>query len=72
MMKLNNCGVASSKSELQKYLGEETEEHSNKFDILGWWKINSTRFLVLSHLACDVLAIPIRTVASESALALVG
>ncbi|CAN6253636.1 unnamed protein product [Urochloa humidicola] len=34
-MKMNNCGVTSSKSELQKYLGEETEEHSSKFDILG-------------------------------------
>ncbi|CAO2144646.1 unnamed protein product, partial [Urochloa humidicola] len=71
-MKMNNCGVTSSKSELQKYLSEETEEHSSKFDILGWWKINSTRFPVLSHLARDVLAIPISTVASESAFSTGG
>jgi hypothetical protein len=32
---MNNCGVTSSKSELEKYLREENEEQSNKFDILG-------------------------------------
>jgi hypothetical protein len=71
-LKMNNCGVTSSKSELEKYLSEENEEQSNKFDILGWWKINSTRFPVLSRLARDVLAVPISTVASESAFSTGG
>jgi hypothetical protein len=26
----------------------------NKFDILAWWKVNSSRFLVLAQLARDV------------------
>ncbi|XVF28928.1 hypothetical protein REPUB_Repub15cG0075100 [Reevesia pubescens] len=35
------------------------------FDILLWWKLN--KFPVLSHIARDVLAVSISTVASESA-----
>ena len=38
-----------------------------KFEILGWWKANLDRYQVLSKLARDVLAVPISTVASESA-----
>ena len=38
-----------------------------KFEILGWWKTNSNRYQVLFKLIRDVLAVPISTVASESA-----
>ncbi|GJV35188.1 zinc finger BED domain-containing protein RICESLEEPER 2-like protein [Tanacetum coccineum] len=54
------------KSELDRYLNEDVEDESDKFDILNWWKVNSPRFPVLSLLARDVLVIPISTVASES------
>ncbi|GFZ13130.1 hypothetical protein Acr_23g0015150 [Actinidia rufa] len=32
-----------------------------------WWKINSSKYRILSQIARDVLAIPVSTVASESA-----
>jgi len=75
-MKLNS-GTASScsrgsRTELDRYLAEECEEDCKKFDILTWWKGQSTRFPILSSLARDVLAIPISTVASESAFSTGG
>jgi hypothetical protein len=71
-MKLNNCSTSTNKSELEKYLAKETEDPESKVDILAWWKVNSNRFLVLGHMARDVLAIPITTVASESAFSTGG
>ncbi|KAM0898974.1 hypothetical protein ACQ4PT_021594 [Festuca glaucescens] len=72
-MRLNTCASNSSKSELEKYLAEDCEDiESTNFDILAWWKTNSSRFPVLARLARDVLAIPISTVASESAFSTGG
>ncbi|XP_019169717.1 PREDICTED: zinc finger BED domain-containing protein RICESLEEPER 2-like [Ipomoea nil] len=59
-------------TELDMYLSEGIVEEEESFDILGWWKINSARFPVLSKLARDVLAIPISTVALESAFSTSG
>ncbi|KAG6713707.1 hypothetical protein I3842_05G167000 [Carya illinoinensis] len=56
-----------SKSELEIYLSEKCEKDDAKFDLLTWWKVNSFRYRVLSRVARDVLAIPISTMASESA-----
>jgi hypothetical protein len=39
---------------------------------LMWWKINSSKFLVLAEVAQDVLPIPITIVASESAFSTGG
>ena len=38
-----------------------------KFEILGWWKVNSDRYQMLSKMARDVLVVPVSTVVSESA-----
>ncbi|KAM3268732.1 hypothetical protein P3S67_030696 [Capsicum chacoense] len=60
-------GGSSSKFELKKYLAEEIEPDSEKFVILGWWKVNEPRFPILAEMARDVLAISISSVASECA-----
>ncbi|KAL4387019.1 hypothetical protein GQ457_09G022130 [Hibiscus cannabinus] len=65
-------GGEDQTSELDKYLGEATENHDDGFDILLWWKVNSPRFPALSKMAKDVLAIPLSTVASESAFSTGG
>ncbi|XP_070036016.1 zinc finger BED domain-containing protein DAYSLEEPER-like [Nicotiana tomentosiformis] len=59
-------GGIDLKTELDKYLGEDVEEEKDKFDVLGWWKLNSPRFPTLANMARDMLAIPIFSVASES------
>ncbi|KAA8523504.1 hypothetical protein F0562_009927 [Nyssa sinensis] len=58
---------ASSKTEVDRYLEDSLECHTSNFEILGWWKMNSSRYRILSQVARDVLAIPISTIASESA-----
>ncbi|XP_022748818.1 zinc finger BED domain-containing protein RICESLEEPER 2-like [Durio zibethinus] len=60
-------GKDEHKSELAKYLSEEPDnDDSDDFDVLTWWKLNSHRFPILFHLARDVLAILISTIAFES------
>ena len=41
---------------IDRYLEEDTEEDSEKFDILGWWRTNSARYAVVSKMARDVLS----------------
>jgi hypothetical protein len=60
------------KSKLDRYLMEEIEKPNENFDILNWWKMNSTKFLVLAHITRIVLAILITTIASESAFSTGG
>jgi hAT family C-terminal dimerisation region/Domain of unknown function (DUF4413) len=58
-----------SKSDLEVYLGEPRfviEDEEISFDVLKWRSQNCSKFPILSKLACDVLCIPITTVASES------
>ena len=62
-----------SKSELDRYLLESFEDPDvEDFDILTWWKMKSSRYQVLSQIVRDVLAIPVSTVASESAFSTGG
>ncbi|XP_072147896.1 zinc finger BED domain-containing protein RICESLEEPER 2-like [Setaria viridis] len=71
-MRLDGGGNGTTKSELEKYFAEENEEDKKDFEILEWWKDNAHRFPILSHMARDLLAIPISTVASESAFSTGG
>lgn len=55
-------------------MDEETLPHDENdyFDVLGWWKLEGTRYPTLRQIARDILAIPITTVASESAFSTSG
>ncbi|KAG8386871.1 hypothetical protein BUALT_Bualt03G0194000 [Buddleja alternifolia] len=61
-----------SKSELARYLLDGCEKSSKDFDVLNWWKVNTPKYPVLSKVARDVLAIPVSTIASESAFSTSG
>ena len=70
-------GSPELSNELDLYLMEKIEKiaKSNlgtKFDILLWWRVNSANYPILSSIARDVLAIPVSTVASESAFSTGG
>lgn len=60
-------------TELDQYLTEKLLPFDQKnFDILVWWGSNGSKFPVLQRIARDILAIPISTVASESAFSMSG
>ena len=63
-----------AKSEVERFLGEsrEVEEKDNNFNLLGWWKNNGSKYPILSYVARDIFAIPVSTVASESAFSTGG
>ncbi|GAU23634.1 hypothetical protein TSUD_386230 [Trifolium subterraneum] len=55
------------KNEVDLYLMENLEKKSPGFDLLNWWKVNSTKYPILAQMARDILVIPLSTIASESA-----
>ncbi|OMP00267.1 hypothetical protein CCACVL1_03412 [Corchorus capsularis] len=65
-------GKEENRSELDVYLKEDLEKKAGDFDVLGWWKMNSPRFPILSCMVRDVLVVPVSTVASESAFSTGG
>lgn len=56
------------KSDLDVYLEEGRYgcDASANLDILAWWKGERLRFPILSKMACDILSVPVTTVASEA------
>ncbi|XP_071722691.1 zinc finger BED domain-containing protein DAYSLEEPER-like [Rutidosis leptorrhynchoides] len=64
----------SEKSQLDKYLEEPRLNYQDyeNLDVLAYWKDRATRFPELTRMACDVLSIPITTVASESTFSIGG
>ncbi|XP_016665604.1 zinc finger BED domain-containing protein DAYSLEEPER isoform X1 [Gossypium hirsutum] len=67
---LNESSTMSEKSQLDIYLEEPALELNSQIDVLDYWSKSSVRYNELSLLARDLLAIPISTVASESAFSM--
>ncbi|CAN0845434.1 Zinc finger BED domain-containing protein RICESLEEPER 2 [Linum grandiflorum] len=65
---------SSVNSELDHYLDEDVVPRSRdiEFDILGWWRANAAKYPTLHEIARDILAVPITSVASESAFSAGG
>jgi len=47
-------------------------EPEGELDVLMWWSENSNRYPVMARMAREILAIPVSTVASESAFSTSG
>lgn len=41
-------------------------DYETHFDALKWWRVNQLKYSRLSKMVCDILSIPITTVALES------
>ncbi|XP_042514460.1 zinc finger BED domain-containing protein RICESLEEPER 2-like [Macadamia integrifolia] len=65
-----------NKSQLDIYLDEPkvpfNDNEYDEYDVLAFWKANGSRYPDVARMARDVLAIPVSTVASESAFSAGG
>ena len=68
---IQTCG-SNQTSKLDRYLNEDVENDIKNFDILGWWKVNSHKFPILSQLAKYVLDILVSIVSFESSFSTRG
>ncbi|CAN1251051.1 Putative AC transposase [Linum perenne] len=60
--------TTSVTTELDHYLAEALIPRTSvDFDVLMWWRLNGAKYPTLQEMARDLLAIPITSVASESA-----
>ncbi|KAL4557470.1 hypothetical protein LXL04_035648 [Taraxacum kok-saghyz] len=69
----NDVDDVMEKSELEAYIESLPEKlNSESFEILKWWSDKCTTYKVLSSMVKDILAVPVSTVASESAFSTSG
>ncbi|CAN1185501.1 Putative AC transposase [Linum perenne] len=60
-------------NELDAYLDAKLEIIKNpEFNVIDWWKTERTKYKILSKMACEIMVIPITSVASESAFSAGG
>ncbi|KAA0039652.1 zinc finger BED domain-containing protein RICESLEEPER 2-like isoform X3 [Cucumis melo var. makuwa] len=62
----NKTCLDDAKTEVARYLDEARIE-DEYLDLLNWWKVNSSRFKIISQVARDIYSNPISTVPFESA-----
>ncbi|CAN1291855.1 Putative AC9 transposase [Linum perenne] len=62
-----NASSEDAGTELDSYLFAKVLPRTEDFDVLLWWKANALTYPTLAMIARDVLAVPVTTVASESA-----
>lgn len=61
-----------SKSELDQYLEESLLPRVHEFDVIGWWKLNKSKYPTLSKMARDMLSVPVSTVGPDLVFDTVG
>lgn len=64
--------IENQKTQLELYLDAPRVDRNSKIDVLNFWKAEQFRYPQVAAMARDVLAIPISTVASESAFSMGG
>ncbi|KAL2905793.1 putative AC transposase [Bienertia sinuspersici] len=68
----HSCSSRTAKSDVDSYLNLPFVVDHDGFDILEYWKAQSVSYPTLALMARDILAIPITSVASESAFSAGG
>ena len=64
--------AARLQGEIDMYLTDGLVPYTEVFSVLDWWKVAGTRYPTLRKVARDIFAIPVTTVASESAFSTSG
>ncbi|KAF4348757.1 hypothetical protein F8388_021958 [Cannabis sativa] len=74
LIKLKFVSSEEITNDLDDYLNDRKEKllENVDFDILDWWKRNSSKYPIVSRIARDVLAVQMSSVASESAFSTGG
>ncbi|XP_024962964.1 zinc finger BED domain-containing protein RICESLEEPER 2-like [Cynara cardunculus var. scolymus] len=68
----NQHDDSGTTTELDNYLKDKLLPKDMELDLLLWWKTNGFKYPTLQRMARDILAVPILTVASESAFSTGG
>ena len=62
----------STRMEFDHFIDEGVLKRNEDFDILGWWKSNGLKYLILQRIARDILVILVTTITSESTFSISG